>query len=159
MVLISEEAIAPVPVQNQYPPDVVPPDIFATTTRPENDPGCFRTKAYPPHRTCEYVVRELVAGTNIPSMYALAQILELPFPHMIYAWLNGTRRISPFYMSRMMKLWALHSHGIALFRVQTINWVTGEIIYKKPRGKNAKGPGAGAADRGDLPPTKIRAKS
>ena len=143
----------------EYPPNVVPPKLFATVTLPETTGGMWRTKPYASHQTSEYVIREAMATMQIQSVWALGLLLGLPCTNVVYQWLNGRQRMSQFYLCRLMKLVMLHTAGIPLFRVQTINWDTGEIIYKKPRGKNAKGPGAGAADRGDLPPTKIRAKS
>ena len=66
------------------------------------------------------------------KIWGLARLLGLPWLHQIYMWLNGTRRPSQMYMTRLVKLYSLQAEGLELWMVHHIDWNdTGEIHFKE----------------------------
>ena len=67
------------------------------------------------------------------SRYQLGRLLGLGNVDLMRQWLNGTRRPSSLFLTRLNWMTLLRTEGFEWVRVQSIDWDTGEITY---RGEN-----------------------
>ena len=63
------------------------------------------------------------------TAWSLAGLLGLPL-HAVYEMLNGSQKPSHLCLTRLIKLYGLHSAGVNLALIHSINWDQG-IIYGK----------------------------
>ena len=118
-------------------------------------PGAaFKTLAYPGHLGAERVLLESCDLFQV-SRFHLARLLGLPWPGHIYTWLNGSKRPSALYLTRLCRLHLLYSTGVPLMRYRAVDWDLGELVaYDSPLPKRPTVQGAAARLRqptlGDL---------
>ncbi len=63
------------------------------------------------------------------SAWSLARLLGLPL-HAVYEMVGGAQKPSHLCLARLIKLYGLHTQGVNLARIHSINWDQG-IIYGK----------------------------
>ena len=63
------------------------------------------------------------------TAWSLAGLLGMPL-HAVYEMLNGSQKPSHLCLTRLIKLYGLHSAGVKLALIHSINWDQG-IIYGK----------------------------
>ena len=95
------------------------------------EPKTLKNFPYAKISGCNRVLEDAQKDFGITA-WGLARLLGVPWLHQIYQWLDGSRRTSQMYMTRLCKLYQLHLQGIKLFAVHHINWDDdGEIVYKE----------------------------
>ena len=140
--------------------DLQQPPRDALRVLPAKHSGCFRTVPYPPFEGSVLVLRKSVDVLRINSDWALAKLLGCPWPHQIYTWLDGTKRPSSLYMSRLVWLHIMHANGARLRLIDSIDWDAGEIIWKETLSTFGKDPlRASVAKFMDQRPDKPSARS
>lgn len=119
--------------------NVVPPRILRS--EPHSDPNaCFKSLMYPSHAGIQHVIVMVKKRLGL-SNRALDMLLGVPREDAglyTWKWLNGVRRPSPVYLSRMLVLVDLSIDGHPLVTWKRIDWDTGEIELRESRGKNGR---------------------
>ena len=101
--------------------DLQQPPRDALRVLPAKHSGCFRTVPYPPFEGSVLVLRKSVDVLRINSDWDLAKLLGCPWPHQVYTWLDGTKRPSSLYMSRLVWLHIMHANGARLRLIDSID--------------------------------------
>ncbi len=113
----------------------VPPRIFKAEAA--DDPNAwFKTKAYPSVAGMQYIVDYVLRELGV-SQRGLNGLLGVdPEHNYTYRWLNGVKRPAPLYLTRMMVLLKLRAEGHQIVKWRRVDWDTGEIELRLPRGEN-----------------------
>lgn len=103
------------------------------------------TNELPAYRFASYsltldALQLVIEGLSI-TPFRLGQLIDLPGPHNAYHWVNGLNRPNQANTMKILKLVSMVAfQGVKLPLVESINWETGEIIYKGPKNdKNSNG--------------------
>ena len=91
----------------------------------------FKNQPYAKASGCNRCLEDATTDFSVTA-WGLARLLGLPWLHHIYQWLDGRKRPSQMYMTRLVKLYQLHNQGISLAMVHHIDWDgSGEIHLKE----------------------------
>ncbi len=107
----------------------VEPGDFAWIER-DYGPKMFKNQPYAKVSGCNRVLKDATTDFDI-TVWGLARLLGLPWLNNIYLWLDGTRRPSQMYMTRLVKLYQLHNQGLQLFTVHQIDFDGDGSIHLK----------------------------
>ena len=104
----------------------VQPGEFAWIEKPW-DPKT-KNQPYAKISGCNRVLADAMTDFGVTA-WGLSRLLGLPWIGDIYKWLGGEHRPSQMYMTRLVKLYQLHNHGLKLSTVHHINWDGDGGIY------------------------------
>lgn len=113
-------------MMNQHNP-YLPPNTYAPGPVPS---GLSRFWQYSTYAASMDALESVKEHLKI-SPYRLGLLLGLDYPNMTYEWYKGRKRPSQSNCIRIIKLISMVSfEGLKLPLVQSINWESGEILYK-----------------------------
>lgn len=110
----------------------IPARIFRTEVNDDPD-AWFKTKAYPSYAGAEHIVLMVIDTLGV-SKRAMNRLLGVPMElNYVWDWLNGRRRPSALYLSRMMILMKCQRNGAQVVKWNRVDWDNGTIEMRPQR--------------------------
>jgi len=126
------------------PPKPITPEIFASVPATA---GYHAIKPYPQSAAAISILRETLDQWHI-TPYRLGKLLGMTNTALVYQWVGGEKRPSPYYCILMIHIYQqVLFHKLDIRLVEEINWETGEIIYKGRNNGRKSGNGVSAGQR------------